>query len=1025
MRAPEKPRKPRERHTTIDFETRSAKTLGGKTGCGSFRYSVDPSTQILCLAWAYPGSDHVYLWHPAYPSIDLPERGRADLEELHMRVACGELIEAHNVFFERCIWNNVGAKRLGWPELKPEQLRCSAAKASAYGLPRKLDNALEALRTTVRKDAAGHKLMQKLTRPRKPKKAEWSRSGCASAEEYTRRFGLLWRENREELDGLFAYNMQDVRTEIELSRLCPELRPEELRAWQMDQAINWRGIRVDVPGVQRAVEIVAHEQARLDEELDALTLGDIPKCTQTKELQAWLTRESGGRVPNLQATTIDALVQQPQGLPPHVVEALRIRREASRTSLGKYSKMLAFVCDGDRVRDILTYCGAPHTGRWCLTGDHEVLTPDGWVALEQWRGGKIACWAPDETASFQDAEALAFDYEGELIEHKSKRIDQLATPDHRMPGWHPRSGAFEVRHATEARNRFHIPYTGSKPASRGVDEHDLRVLVMVQADGHFAEDGQVRLHFSKRRKIERCRRLLRRAGLVFSERENADGTTTFGIRRRHVPLYLRAFRNKTFGWWLLDCDPAVVFDEIEHWDGYRCGPNSIQYSTTNRENAEVIQALAHLSGRAASIVSRRQEEHWSECFAVNIWLTPSNRHELREPPARRSFAGKVYCASTKSGFFYVRRNGVVWVTGNSGAGIQPQNFPRGSLFKCRECGYVLNGPEVCPTHPNAPLDKNKSMPQPEVWHDILTLSIPELAAKYRNLLNMLSHALRGAIIASDGCLLWVADFAQIEARVLFWIAGEVRALEILKSGQSIYKDMSGAIYGIQNPQERVAKGTPQYQIGKQAVLGLGYQMGARKFVITCAGYGMVIEQEMAEQVVSLYRTTYADVPRLWYAAEAAAIRAVLTPGVAVHCKNLTYKRAGRSLLCRLPSGRVLTYMYPEIRLEPTPWGEEKPKLRYWACDSKTKKWTRQHTYGGKLIENAVQAISRDLMRDGMFRAAERGYTPVLTVHDELVTDDCAELGDVKELERILAELPPWAAGCPVEAEGFSGARYSK
>ncbi len=726
MLAPERPARPRaarEPHATIDFETRSAKMLGSKTGVGPYRYSRDPSTQILCLAWSYGDPDQVFLWHPAFPNADLPERGREDLERLFEWIRAGKLVEAHNVFFERCVWNNIGAARHGWPALDPKQLRCSAAKAAAYGLPRKLDGALEALRALVRKDKAGHKVMQKVHRPRKPRKAEWTRSGCTSAEHYTQRFGLLWSEKPEDLQRVFDYNRQDVRAEMELSRLCPELRPEELRAWQMDQDINWAGIRIDEPGVRRAQEIVVHEQARLDAELAELTFGEVTRCTQRDALHGWCQRESGNMVPNLQAPMLDLLLKERQ-LPEHVLTALALRREASRTSLGKYAKMLAFVCDGERVRDILTFCGAAHTGRW------------------------------------------------------------------------------------------------------------------------------------------------------------------------------------------------------------------------------------------------------------------------------------------------------------SGAGIQPQNFPRGSLNKCKECGYALIRDERCPLDPDA---KTFSFPQPELWHDINTLTIPQLVAKYRDLLNMLSHALRGAIIASKGCLLYVADFAQIEARVLFWIAGEARALQILTSGQSIYKDMAGAIYGIPDPQKNVQKGTPQYQIGKNSVLGLGYQMGWRKFIAECLKVGIEITEEFADQVVGLYRSTYTEVPALWRAAEAAAIQAVRSPGIPVRCKNLTYKRAGRSLLCRLPSGRTLTYMYPQISMEPVPWSETelRPKLRYWAVDGKTKRWTRQGTYGGKLIENAVQAISRDLMRDAMFRAAERGYTPVLTVHDEVVTDDPDGFGDVKELEHIMAELPVWAKGAPIEAEGFASFRYQK
>ena len=137
------------------------------------------------------------------------------------------------------------------------------------------------------------------------------------------------------------------------------------------------------------------------------------------------------------------------------------------------------------------------------------------------------------------------------------------------------------------------------------------------------------------------------------------------------------------------------------------------------------------------------------------------------------------------------------------------------------------------------------------------------------------------------------------------------------------------------------------------------------------------------------------------------------------------------LYCRLPSGRKLAYNSPEVRITEKPWGGEGYQLSYMGIDSKTKQWTRQHSYGGMLVENITQAVARDLMAEAMLRVEDAGYAVVLSVHDELVTEVRSTFGwdtpdgRVKEFCALMSVLPVWAAGCPVKAEGWRGKRYKK
>ena len=323
-------------------------------------------------------------------------------------------------------------------------------------------------------------------------------------------------------------------------------------------------------------------------------------------------------------------------------------------------------------------------------------------------------------------------------------------------------------------------------------------------------------------------------------------------------------------------------------------------------------------------------------------------------------------------------------------------------------------------------------------------------------LKLLSHSLRGAIVAPPGKLLFVADYASIEARVLFFCAREEKGMQMFREGADLYCDLASTIFGrpiIPNPANQPWERKP----GKEGILGLGYQMGAPKFVERCALVGVhmpvankcdrcgVLEnahrrenhpfecEKPAEvtgvQVVDGYRTKYKDtVVKLWYDQETAAGEATYDKeGTEYECYPCTWVKEGRFLYCRLPSGRRLAYPDPAIKTVTTSWGARKNALTFMGVNPKTRKgWHRQPTYGGMLVENIVQAISRDIMAEAMKRCEEsRIYSPILTVHDEIICEAHKAHGDVKEFEHLIAVCPEWAKGAPIAAEAWAGPRYRK
>lgn len=340
------------------------------------------------------------------------------------------------------------------------------------------------------------------------------------------------------------------------------------------------------------------------------------------------------------------------------------------------------------------------------------------------------------------------------------------------------------------------------------------------------------------------------------------------------------------------------------------------------------------------------------------------------------------------------RGGLVYhgaTTGRwAGAGIQIQNFPRPTID------------------------------EPEQVIEDLQLGFDAFYEKYPDMLGAISSALRYFIRAPEGKELVVSDFAAIEARAVFWLAESALGTMQLAQGRDIYKEMAARI--LKKPVEGITK--DERQLGKQAILGAGFGMGASKFKITCEGYGMDISDDMAEKAVKAYRETYEDIPAFWYGVENAAVAAIKTGQLTTY-KKVKFKVIGDYLFCQLPSGRKLSYYKPKLQKTATPWGAEKDQMTFMGVDSFTKKWTRQSTYGGKLVENITQAVARDIMVNSMENVEALGWHVIFTVHDELVCEVDKDSVTVEEFDKQMSAVPSWAIDLPLKVETYISKRYKK
>lgn len=215
------------------------------------------------------------------------------------------------------------------------------------------------------------------------------------------------------------------------------------------------------------------------------------------------------------------------------------------------------------------------------------------------------------------------------------------------------------------------------------------------------------------------------------------------------------------------------------------------------------------------------------------------------------------------------------------------------------------------------------------------------------------------------------------------------------------------------------------QKGKVAELALGYQ-GGTSALITMGALNMGIPESDLPDIVHRWRDANRRIRNLWYAVDNAAVQAVMNGG-AVGVRNIIVSKEYNaalntdSLTITLPSGRKLYYISPQIY--ENQWGS--PSIAYMGMDQKTKKWKRLETYGGKLVENCVQAIARDCLAGAITRLEEAGLSVVFHIHDEVVIDCRKDTASLEDVIRIMTEPIPWAPGLPLGADGWVGDFFRK
>lgn len=348
---------------SIDFETYSEagyvwngakwealpNASGGRKGLevvGAAVYAQHPSTEVLTLS--YDLGAGVQRWRP----------GQLPPVALFAHIRAGGLVSGWNTGFEHWVWNHVCVLRYFWPPLPQRQLRCTMARARAHALPSKLSEALRVMGAPDQKDADGKRLLDKFSKPRNPTKADPRRR-------------IRPDDDPVDAERLYTYCDRDVIGEAGAAARLPELHGVELEFWLADQAINTRGVAIDMRGVADCIALVEQAHARYNAELFALT--GVDAASKVQQLQGWL-HAKGLHLDSLDEDAVDAALKFPW-LGPDVRRVLEIRAAIGSAAVKKLFAMRNQATAAGRLHDLFSYHAA-RTGRATGNGPQPTNLPN-------------------------------------------------------------------------------------------------------------------------------------------------------------------------------------------------------------------------------------------------------------------------------------------------------------------------------------------------------------------------------------------------------------------------------------------------------------------------------------------------------------------------------------------------------------------------------------------------------------------------------------------------------------------------
>ena len=300
--------------------------------------------------------------------------------------------------------------------------------------------------------------------------------------------------------------------------------------------------------------------------------------------------------------------------------------------------------------------------------------------------------------------------------------------------------------------------------------------------------------------------------------------------------------------------------------------------------------------------------------------------------------------------------------------------------------------------------------------------LEEFTDNYSNPTHVLSELIRTSFIAAPGHTFHVCDFSAIEARVIAWLAGENWVLDVFREGGDIYCRTASKMFGV--PVEKHGANAELRQKGKIAVLALGYGGGVSALE-AMGGARLGLSEDEEKEIVKLWRGSNDNIVKLWATLEAAAVKAIRTGEDVRVNRGIVVGRKWGMLTITLPSGRTLCYPRVSIGIERNDgWRGDHEIIKYEGTNQTTKKWGKIRTYGGKLTENVVQAIARDILGIVILRAREAGLPVVFHIHDEIIVE-AAPGQTLEQVEALFSKPISWCTDLPLKGAGYTTPYYLK
>ena len=300
--------------------------------------------------------------------------------------------------------------------------------------------------------------------------------------------------------------------------------------------------------------------------------------------------------------------------------------------------------------------------------------------------------------------------------------------------------------------------------------------------------------------------------------------------------------------------------------------------------------------------------------------------------------------------------------------------------------------------------------------------LEEFTDNYSNPTHVLSELIRTSFIAAPGHTFHVCDFSAIEARVIAWLAGENWVLDVFREGGDIYCRTASKMFGV--PVEKHGANAELRQKGKIAVLALGYGGGVSALE-AMGGARLGLSEDEEREIVKLWRGSNDNIVKLWATLEAAAVKAIRTGEDVRINRGIVVGRKWGMLTITLPSGRTLCYPRVSIGIERNDgWRGDHEIIEYEGTNQTKKKWGKIRTYGGKLTENVVQAIARDILGIVILRAREADLPVVFHIHDEIVVE-AAPGQTLEQVEALFSKPISWCTDLPLKGAGYTTPYYLK